>query len=70
MGGVGVSVWGCPMHAHACAYDIIGFHHGGGHLHEIIMFNTHAYACVHVHMCACVCICVGPSPCPQTLPPT
>ena len=36
---------------------------GGGHLHEIIMFNMHAYVCLH----ACVCMCVGGTPQP---PPT
>ena len=41
------------MHAHACAYDIIGNprdfpkSNGGGHLHEITMFIMHACACVH-----------------------
>ena len=65
-------------HAHAHAYNIIGnsqvFPNGGGHLHEIIMFTTHACASVHVHVCACMCTCVGgipnhPPP-PSNHPPT
>ena len=67
-------VMGCPphtctcTHAHACAhvYDIIGnshgFPHGGGHLHEIIMFTTHTCACMCVHACVYMCTCVGGTP--------
>ena len=54
------------MHTHTRTYDIIGnsqgFPNGGGHLHEIIMFNMCACVCVRVHACACVCTCVGGTP--------
>ena len=67
------------MHAHARTYAIIGNSwdfpksNGGSHLHGIIMFTTHACACVCVHACACMCTCVGappnhPPP-PSTQPP-
>ena len=55
-------------HVRARTYDIIGNprefpkSNGGGHLHGIIMFTTHARACVCVCACACVCMCVGGTP--------
>ena len=66
--------------AHACActhactrtYDIIGNpwdfpkSNGGSHLHGIIMFTTHACACVCVRACAHV---WGAPPPPSTQPP-
>ena len=66
------------MHAHACMYDIIGNpqdfpkSNGGGHLHEITMFTTHACACVHVRACACTCVGGTPNhpPPPSSHPPT
>ena len=52
--------------AHAHMYDIIGnsqgFPNGGGHLHEIIMFTTHACACMCMCACTCMCTCVGVPP--------
>ena len=44
---------------------------GSSHLHEIIMFTTHACACLCMCACTCMCTCVGgtpnhpPSPEPQ-----
>ena len=40
---------------------------GGGHLHEIIMFTTHACVCMCMCVCACMCTCVWGTPQP---PPT
>ena len=49
-------------HARVCTHMHVWHHRefpgippvGGGHLHEIIMFTTHACACVHAHACACM----------------
>ena len=74
-GGGWMLVRGCPlytctcMHTHTCTcmYDIIGNprdfpkSNGGGHLHEIIMFTTHACVCVCVCVRACAHVC-GTSP--------
>ena len=85
--GMGVVRW-CTlptctcMHMHACThmYDIIGNSwdfpksNGGSHLHEIIMFTTHACVCVHVCACMYMYMCVGgtphPPPTPIHTPPT
>ena len=49
------------MHVHAHMYDIIAIPRDspnwGCHLHEIIMFTTHA--CVYMHACTCMCTCMG-----------
>ena len=42
-----------PTHVYYIMEIPQGFPYGGGHLHEISMFNIHACACVHV------CVCVG-----------
>ena len=68
-------------HAHMCARVL---HHrefpgipqksnGSSHLHEIIMFTTHACVCMCMRACVCMCTCVGappnhPPP-PYTQPP-
>ena len=56
------------IHAHTCMHAHMhmtsngnsqGFPQWGGHLHEIIMFNSCTCMCVHVHMC-------GGTPNPQS----
>ena len=66
------------IHMHTCAHMCTHAHtrmtsygipqksNGGGHLHEIIMFTTHAYACTCVHVCTCVYMCVGQPQSPPT----
>ena len=75
--GVGMGVWGCPMHEHMCMnahtclhtcmhmhvkYDKHGCLHVGGHLQFLYM-----YTCVSMHVHACVHVWGHPS-CPQ-MPP-
>ena len=47
------------VHVRACVYDITGNSQvltlWCSHLHEIIMFMTHACACSHLHACMCTC---------------
>ena len=67
------------MHARTCTCTHIWHHreflgippNGGGHLHEIIMFTTHACACMCMRACVCMCMCVGAPPNhPHPHPPT
>ena len=76
-GGVGGCGWGvvrgCPphtctcrhMHAHACAYDIIGNSQGFPQWRWPFAWNYHVY---HAHMCVHVCVCAHVWGHPSTTP--
>ena len=73
--GVGMGVWGCPIHAHMQRHACMHMHvkhakhgclHVGGHLQFLYM-----YKCVCVHVCVCVCMHVyvcGDTPMPPDAP--
>ena len=64
-GGVGVGMWGCPMHyTHSCMHACTHMHkHTPTHIYVkhdkngCLHVGSHLqflYMCMHVHLCACV----------------